>query len=79
MRGAGSASWQLRIYGSGVAKGGVHFHSFPPEVPGLVIAPFLLYVSDEGVLGGKRAYECEQLFHGFIVSLLFDSLSCLPP
>lgn len=51
---------------------------FPPEVSGLVFAPFLLYVSDEGVLGGKQAYKYEQLFRGFTVSSLLDSLSWLP-
>lgn len=57
----------LRSYGPGVASGGVRLPCFHPEVPGLIIAPFLLYVSDEGVLGGKRAHGCKLLFRGFIV------------
>lgn len=40
----------------------------------MVIAPFLLNVSDESVLGGRRVHECEQLFHGFIVNSRLDSL-----
>lgn len=44
----------------------------------MVIALFLLSVSDERVLGGKRVHRCELLFHGFIVYSLLDSLPWLP-
>lgn len=69
--------WQ--IYGSGIAKGGVPFHWCPSELPWLVIAPFLLSVSDERVLGGKWVHAGEQLFHGFMVYSLLESLSWLLP
>lgn len=71
-------AWHLGepwIGGPGVARGRVHYHGFHPEVPGLVIAPFLLNVSDDSVLGGKRVHGREQLFRGFIVYSLLDSLS----
>lgn len=61
---------ELRIDGSGVTKGGVHFHYFHPQVPGLVLAPFLPNMSDDSVLGGKCAHRLEQLFRGFIVYFL---------
>lgn len=63
----------LRIYGSSISKGGVHWHQFHSEVLGLVIAA-TLNVNDESVLGGKRAHEAEQLFQGFIVDSPLDSL-----
>lgn len=58
---------ELRIYGPSITRGGGHLHSFHPEFPWSVIAPFLLNVSDEHVLGGKQAHKREQLLHGFIV------------
>ena len=66
MRRARLASQQLQIT------------AFLPRSLAWLLLPFLLYVSDEGVPAGRRAYKCEQLFHGFTVSSLLDSLSWLP-
>ena len=69
---------ELRIDGSGVAKGGVRFHYFDPQVPGLVLAPFLPNMSDDSVLGGKWAHRLEQLFVDLLFIFFLDSLSWLP-